>query len=129
MKPVVIKWVDIVSELVWNEKVKPLQLPIFNSIGFLVSIDEEKVIICDTDPGTGNRCGFPLGCVIEIMELDNGKTHKGPWHQVTGDSLQKLQVRGEPKSKTGTVSKGTAQQRTGKSRSKKYSLPQEDSEI
>jgi hypothetical protein len=30
---------------------------------------EDKMVICDTDPGTGNRCAFPVGCIISIEEV------------------------------------------------------------
>ena len=70
-KIVVIKWVDIVTDLVWNggEDAKPLELPVFETVGFLFSKDEEKITICDSVPGIGNRCAFPLGCVLEIKEI------------------------------------------------------------
>ena len=82
MKPVIIKWIDITSDMVWNDKPTPLKCMEFQTIGFLIEEGKDSISICDTDPGFGNRCIFPKGCVKEIIELTpikgkkNGTTKK-----------------------------------------------------
>ena len=70
-KVVIVKWVDIVSDLVWNDHDgKDLELPIFHTVGFFLSEDDEKLVIHDTQPGTGNRCAFPKGCILELKYVE-----------------------------------------------------------
>ena len=68
MKPVIIKWVDITSELVWNDegKVKPME---FTSIGFLVEQNKDYIVLNDTDGEWGQQTAYPKGCVKEIIHL------------------------------------------------------------
>jgi hypothetical protein len=66
-KIVKVKWQDIIGDMVWNdENPEPLEIPVFETVGFLISADDEEVRICDTLPGYGNRCTFPAGCILEI---------------------------------------------------------------
>ena len=69
MKPVLIKWVDITSELVWNDdscKIKPME---FTSIGFLVEQNKEYVVLSDTEGDWGQFTAYPKGCIKEIVKL------------------------------------------------------------
>ena len=69
MKPVIIKWVDITSELVWNDetpKIKPME---FTSIGFLVEENENYIVVNDTDGEWGQHTAYPKGCVKKIIQL------------------------------------------------------------
>jgi hypothetical protein len=69
MKIVVVEWQDIITDMVWNGEPEPLDPPVFKTVGFLMEETEDKIVICDTDPGTGNRCAFPVGCIISIEEV------------------------------------------------------------
>jgi hypothetical protein len=69
MKPVIIKWVDITSELVWNDetpKIKPME---FTSIGFLVEENDNYIVVNDTDGEWGQHTAYPKGCVKKIINL------------------------------------------------------------
>jgi len=68
MKPVIVKWVDITSELIWNDegKVKPLK---FTSIGFLVEENDDYIVLNDTDGEWGQHTAYPRGCITEIIKL------------------------------------------------------------
>jgi hypothetical protein len=71
-KPIVlVKWVDIVADMVWNGEPEPLEPLEFNTVGYLIEEDETKIVICDTLPGIGNRCAFPIGCVISVTHLES----------------------------------------------------------
>ena len=66
-KIVKVKWQDIIGDMVWNdENPEPLKAPVFETVGFLMSADDDEVCICDTLPGYGNRCTFPRGCIVEM---------------------------------------------------------------
>jgi len=121
MTPVIVDWVDIVSELVWNSKETPRKLPRFKTVGFLLDVREDSVWICDTEKEIGNRCGFPLGCIKEIVD---GKGQV--LFQEQSGSLQKLQLRLKQESKTSKTGKGTAKQSANKRCSRKYSLQTEE---
>lgn len=76
MQPVIIKWVDITTELVWNDdkpKIKPLE---FTSIGFLIEDCDQYVVVSDTDGEWGQHTAYPKGCVLEITELHSGKPNR-----------------------------------------------------
>ena len=76
MKPVIIKWVDITTELIWNDeapKVKPLE---FTSIGFLVEDRDEYVVVSDTDGEWGQHTAYPKGCILQMRELKDGKPNR-----------------------------------------------------
>ena len=76
MKPVIIKWVDITTELIWNDatpKVKPLE---FTSIGFLVEDRDEYVVFSDTDGEWGQHTAYPRGCILRMRELKDGKPNR-----------------------------------------------------
>lgn len=76
MKPVIIKWVDITTELVWNDevpKVKPLE---FTSIGFLIHECDQYVVVSDTDGEWGQHTAYPRGCIIEMRGLKDGKPNR-----------------------------------------------------
>jgi hypothetical protein len=124
MTPVIIEWVDIVSELVWNSKETPRKLPRFKTVGFLLDVREDSIWICDTEKEIGNRCGFPIGCIKEIVD---GKGQVLFTEQQ--GSLQELQVRLKQESTARKTSKGTAKQPANKRCSRKYSLPTQDSEV
>jgi hypothetical protein len=124
MTPVIIDWVDIVSELVWNSKETPRKLPRFKTVGFLLDVKEDSVWICDTEKEIGNRCGFPLGCIKEIVD---GKGQVLFTEQQ--GSLQKLQLRLKQEKAAGKTFKGTAKQPANKRCSRKYSLPPTETEV
>jgi hypothetical protein len=69
MKPVIIKWVDITSELVWNEETEAVKPMEFTSIGFLIEKNDEYVVLSDTDGEWGQHTAYPNGCVKELIEL------------------------------------------------------------
>jgi hypothetical protein len=69
MRVVKITWEDIESSLVWNEEYEEVEPPVFNTVGFLIKQTDTKVIVCDTDPGTGTVTVFPRGCVKDIKYL------------------------------------------------------------
>jgi len=76
MQPVIIKWVDITTELVWNDdkpKIKPLE---FTSIGFLVEDRDEYVVVSDTDGEWGQHTAYPRGCILQMRELKDGKPNR-----------------------------------------------------
>ena len=76
MKPVIIKWVDITTELIWNDevpKIKPLE---FTSIGFLSEDTDQYVVVSDTDGEWGQYTAYPRGCIIEMRELKDGKPYR-----------------------------------------------------
>ena len=76
MQPVIIKWVDITTELIWNDstpKVKPME---FTSIGFLVEERDEYVVVSDTDGEWGQHTAYPRGCIIEMRQLKDGKPNR-----------------------------------------------------
>lgn len=76
MQPVIIKWVDITTELIWNDntpKVKPLE---FTSIGFLVEDRDEYVVVSDTDGEWGQHTAYPRGCILEMRKLKDGKPNR-----------------------------------------------------
>jgi hypothetical protein len=118
MTLVVIDWVDIVSELVWNAKEPPRKLPRFKTVGFLLDIKEDSIWICDTEKEIGNRCGFPLGCIKEIID---GKGEVLFTEQQ--GSLQELQLRLKQDQAAAKTRKRTTKQRADSNSSKKYSLP------
>jgi hypothetical protein len=73
MQPVIIKWVDITTELIWNDstpKVKPME---FTSIGFLIEDRDEYVVVSDTDGEWGQHTAYPRGCILEMRKLKDGK--------------------------------------------------------
>lgn len=69
-KPVVIKWEDIETQAGWIEANKDVNLPVFETIGFLTYKDKNKVVICDTKSGVGNVTVFPAGCILDIKHLE-----------------------------------------------------------
>jgi hypothetical protein len=77
MKPVIVKWRDIVSWTGWNDELieKGLDEPAnFTTIGFIVRQTETKLTISDTYPEMGSIVTFPIGCIDEIIELtERGK--------------------------------------------------------
>lgn len=76
MKPVIIKWVDITTELIWNDdtpKVKPME---FTSIGFLIEDCAEYVVVSDTQGQWGQHTAYPRGCILEMRELKDGKPYR-----------------------------------------------------
>ena len=76
MKPVLIKWVDIVSWSGWNDELidkgedEPAE---FLTVGFILKQTKSKLTISDTGNAIGNVTTFPMGCVQEITELTIGK--------------------------------------------------------
>jgi hypothetical protein len=73
MQPVIIKWIDITTELIWNDeapKVKPME---FTSIGFLIEDRDEYVVVSDTDGEWGQHTAYPRGCILEMRKLKDGK--------------------------------------------------------
>ena len=68
MKPVIVKWVDITSELIWNDegKIKPME---FTSIGFLVEDNDDFIVLNDTEGEWGQHTAYPKGCVKKIIQL------------------------------------------------------------
>lgn len=69
MRIVVVEWQDIIADMVWNDLPEELDLPVFKTVGYLIEQTDDKIVICDTDPGIGNRCAFPKGCIISIEEI------------------------------------------------------------
>lgn len=76
MKPVLIKWVDIVSWSGWNDELidkgedEPAE---FLTVGFILKQTKSKLTISDTGNAIGNVTTFPMGCVQEITELTIGR--------------------------------------------------------
>jgi hypothetical protein len=76
MQPVIIKWIDITTELIWNDeapKVKPME---FTSIGFLIEDRDEYVVVSDTDGEWGQHTAYPRGCILEMRKLKDGKPNR-----------------------------------------------------
>jgi len=76
MQPVIIKWIDITTELIWNDeapKVKPME---FTSIGFLIEDRDEYVVVSDTDGEWGQHTAYPRGCILEMRKLKVGKPNR-----------------------------------------------------
>jgi hypothetical protein len=79
MKPVIIKWVDIVSWTGWNDELVEQdqdQPAPFTTIGFLIKETDHKITISDTYPEIGSVVTFPRGCVTEIIPLKTPKSGK-----------------------------------------------------
>lgn len=76
MKPVLIKWVDIVSWSGWNDELIEQgkdEPAVFFTVGFILRKTKTKLTISDTGNAIGNITTFPMGCVQEITELTSGK--------------------------------------------------------
>jgi hypothetical protein len=67
-KPVIVKWVDITTYLVWNDS-EDQDICTFETIGFLIEETDEYYKVCDTAPDIGQTTKYPKGCVKEIIEL------------------------------------------------------------
>jgi hypothetical protein len=67
-KPVIVKWADITTYMIWNES-EEQDMCIFETIGFLIEETEEYYKLCDTAPDIGQVTKYPKGCVLEITEL------------------------------------------------------------
>lgn len=67
-KPVIVKWVDITTYLLWNDGEEE-ELSTFESIGFLIEETKDYYKVCDTAPDIGQITKYPKGCVLEIKEL------------------------------------------------------------
>ena len=67
-KPVIVKWVDITTYLVWNGS-EDQEMCTFETIGFLIDETDEYYKVCDTAPDIGQTTKYPKGCVVEIIEL------------------------------------------------------------
>lgn len=79
MKPVLIKWVDIVSWSGWNDELIEQgqdEPAVFFTVGFILRKTKTKLTISDTGNAVGNITTFPMGCVQEITELESGRTKK-----------------------------------------------------
>lgn len=79
MRPVLIKWVDIVSWSGWNDELVETdqdEPAPFTTIGFIIKQTEHKLSISDTYPEIGNVTTFPAGCIKEIIELKLPKSGK-----------------------------------------------------
>ena len=69
---VIITWKDITSwngwngELVEEGKDEPLE---FQTVGFLLTKNNKKVVITDSIPDVGNVTAFPAGCVSNIEKI------------------------------------------------------------
>ena len=67
-KLVIVKWEDIQSETGWCEDLDP-DCPVFETVGYLITNNKKKVVICDTVPGNGTVTVFPKGCVLEVKDV------------------------------------------------------------
>ena len=67
-KPVIVKWADITTYMIWNES-EEQEMCIFETIGFLIEETEEYYKLCDTAPDIGQVTKYPKGCILEITEL------------------------------------------------------------
>jgi uncharacterized protein YqfB (UPF0267 family) len=67
-KPVIVKWADITTYMVWNESAEQ-EMCVFETIGFLIEETEDYYKLCDTAPDIGQVTKYPKGCIIEITEL------------------------------------------------------------
>jgi hypothetical protein len=67
-KPVIVKWADITTYMVWNDSAEQ-DMCIFETIGFLIEETEDYYKLCDTAPDIGQVTKYPKGCIIEITEL------------------------------------------------------------
>ena len=67
-KPVIVKWADITTYMVWNESAEQ-DMCIFETIGFLIEETEDYYKLCDTAPDIGQVTKYPKGCILEITEL------------------------------------------------------------
>jgi len=67
-KPVIVKWADITTYMVWNESTEQ-EMCVFETIGFLIEETDEYYKLCDTAPDIGQVTKYPKGCILEITEL------------------------------------------------------------
>jgi len=67
-KPVIVKWADITTYMVWNES-EEQDMCVFETIGFLIEETDEYYKLCDTAPDIGQVTKYPKGCILEIKEL------------------------------------------------------------
>jgi hypothetical protein len=67
-KPVIVKWADITTYMVWNESAEQ-EMCVFETIGFLIEETEDYYKLCDTAPDIGQVTKYPKGCILEIIEL------------------------------------------------------------
>ena len=73
MDLILIEWEDIESRVGWCEDDTDIDPPVFYTVGYLVKKTKKKLIMCDTEPGTGNVTVFPMGCVRDVKVLDRFK--------------------------------------------------------
>ena len=85
MQIVIVEWRDIIAFNGW-EKAADVNCPTLFSVGWLVSRDQETVMIAnclDPDDFTGEAKGeekpipygitaFPTGCVVSVKNVDSG---------------------------------------------------------
>lgn len=73
LKPVIVKWLDIVSWSGWNDDLienKQDEPAVFYTVGFIVNKTKHKLTITDCGDGViGNITTFPIGCIQEIIPL------------------------------------------------------------
>lgn len=77
MKPVIVKWHDIVSWTGWNEELienEEDEPALYFTTGFVLNHTDTKLTITDTYPDIGSVVTFPIGCVEEIIELHGKST-------------------------------------------------------
>jgi hypothetical protein len=67
-KPVIVKWADITTYMIWNESAEQ-EMCVFETIGFLIEETDEYYKLCDTAPDIGQVTKYPKGCILEITEL------------------------------------------------------------
>lgn len=67
-KPVIVKWADITTYMVWNESEEE-EMCTFETIGFLIEQTDQYIKLCDTAPDIGQVTKYPAGCVLSITEL------------------------------------------------------------
>jgi hypothetical protein len=79
MKPVLIKWIDIVSWSGWNDELIEQgkdEPAVFYTVGFILRKTKTKLTISDTGNAIGNITTFPIGCVQEITELKSEEPNR-----------------------------------------------------
>jgi hypothetical protein len=66
---VIVEWVDIVTLTGWVEADEKVELPVFETVGYMVYKGKEKIVLCDTKDGVGNVTAFPTGCIVGIKKM------------------------------------------------------------
>ena len=68
---VVIRWEDTIHDAGWDEDIN--HCPVFSSVGWLISGDEQPIRIANTIAADGTPAGIlavPIGCLVDVTAAE-----------------------------------------------------------